>query len=38
MYEKYLEGHAHFWVDQVTLSSAQMEAIGRLNMYDNKIV
>lgn len=38
MYEKYLEGHAHYGVDQVPLSAAQQEAIDRLKNYDDKIV
>jgi hypothetical protein len=38
MYDKYLEGHAHYGVDQIPLSDAQIEAIDRLKEYENKIV
>lgn len=38
MYDSYVEGHAHYGVDQVPLSEAQKEAIDRLSEFCDKIV
>lgn len=38
MYDSYIEGHAHYGVDQTPLSEAQKEAIDRLSNYKNKII
>lgn len=38
LYDNYIEGHAHYGVDQSPLSEAQKEAINRLLEYKDQIV
>lgn len=38
MYENYIEGHAHYGVDQAPLSEAEKEAMSRLSSYNDRTV